>query len=372
MDHHEAPASSDMPELPQKIYEPVFAHHMEMEEYLKQELALSYVDLDGSHELKTCHGDILKIINALMDYTRMLNLVCGQWKLTGFRKATYEYQAGKLREIAEKFQTAIGYDYAAAMEKCRKKQAKKQRSDDVGEEALTLTVRKRQKTSEKDTEEGKTEQPESQTAESSSPYPSEEIPAPREEQFKKTLFYRTGGIHMTSIESRKALEGHLDLLKRNLAVTSLEVLKTKYKKPFDELRHKVSAAAAAYVKQVTLETIRIRADFMDEAQPLIQGTIDRSGILKQISAAAFERQDLAEIDQLALALKEQIHQALLPFYDRHVRLYLDEECFGDPPKAPKFYNEATGCIWKENAWVPMEPDPKALLLPVQDKPKTAA
>lgn len=183
MVHHEAPASSDMPELPQKIYEPVFAHHMEMEEYLKQELALSYVDLDGSHELKTCHGDILKIINALMDYTRMLNLACGQWKLTGFHKATYEYQAGKLREIAEKFQTAIGYDYAAAMEKCRKKQAKKQRSDDVGEDALTLTVRRQQKASEKNTEEMKAGQPKPTAAESSSPYPAEDSLPPWEDDF---------------------------------------------------------------------------------------------------------------------------------------------------------------------------------------------
>ena len=147
---------------------------------------------------------------------------------------------------------------------------------------------------------------------------------------------------MNNSELRKTLEEHLDLLKRNLAVASLEVLKTKYKKPFDELRHNIKSTATAYVKQITLENIRIRADFMDEAQPLIQETIDQSGILKQISAAAFKRQDIEEIDQLALTLKEQIRQALIPFYDKHICLYLDEECFGNPPKAPKFYNEASG------------------------------
>ncbi len=154
---NESTASANMPELPREIYEPVLAHHMEVEEYLKQELTLSYVDLDGSHELQTCYGDILKTINALMDYTRMLDLVCEQWHLTGFHKATYEYHAGKLREIAEKFQTAIGYDYHAAVEKCRKKQAKKSRSDDVGEDALTLTARRQQKAAEKKAEETKTE-----------------------------------------------------------------------------------------------------------------------------------------------------------------------------------------------------------------------
>ncbi len=177
---------------------------------------------------------------------------------------------------------------------------------------------------------------------------------------------------MENTELRKTLEEYLDLLRRNLAVASLEVLKTRYKKPFDELRHNISTTATAYVKQITLENIRIRADFMNEAQPLIQSTIDQSGILKQISAAAFKRQDIAEIDQLALALKEQIRQALIPFYDRHICLYLDDECFGNPPKAPKFYNEASGCMWKNNAWTPAEVEKGVILLPSQDKPKTAA
>ena len=171
---------------------------------------------------------------------------------------------------------------------------------------------------------------------------------------------------MESTELRKALEEYLDLLKRNLAVASLETLKTKYKKPFDELRHNISSTATAYVKQIAFENIRIRADFIDEAQPLIQSTVDQSGILKQISSAAFKRQDIAEIDQLALALKEQIHQALIPC------LYLDDECFGNPPKAPKFYNVASGCMWKDDTWAPAEVEKGVILLPAQDMPKTAA
>ena len=177
---------------------------------------------------------------------------------------------------------------------------------------------------------------------------------------------------MTSNELRKTLEGHLDILKKNLAVASLEVLKTRYNKPFDELRDNISSTATAYIKQITLENIRIRADFMDEAQPLIQSTIDQSGILKQISAAAFKRQDIEEIDQLALTLKEQIHQALIPFYDKHICLYLDDECFGKPPKAPKFYNEASGCMWKNNTWIPAEVEKGVILLPAQEMPRTAA
>ena len=177
---------------------------------------------------------------------------------------------------------------------------------------------------------------------------------------------------MKSTELRKELENYLIILKRNPDKVSLETLKTKYKKPFGELQHNISATATAYVKQIALENIRIRADFFEEAQPLIQSAIDQSGILQKISVAAFQKQDISEIDCLAATLKEQIHQTLIPFYERHIRLYLDGECFETPPGAPKFYNEATGCIWKGNAWIPLELDKKALLFPVQDKPKTAA
>ena len=124
---------------------------------------------------------------------------------------------------------------------------------------------------------------------------------------------------MEKNELRTALEGHLDTLRRNLAVVSLEELKTKYKKPFDELRHNISATATAYVKQATLEDLRIRQDFLEEARPIIQDAIDQSGLLRQISEAAFRRQDMDEVDRLALDLKGRISLALAPFYESHIR-----------------------------------------------------
>ena len=54
---------------------------------------------------------------------------------------TYEYHAEKLRKIADKLQAGIGYDYDKAVERCKKKRARKSHSSDVGEDALLLTVR---------------------------------------------------------------------------------------------------------------------------------------------------------------------------------------------------------------------------------------
>lgn len=177
---------------------------------------------------------------------------------------------------------------------------------------------------------------------------------------------------MEKNELRTALERHLDTLRRNLAVVSLEELKTKYRKPFGELQHNISTTATAYVKAVTLEGIRIRADFQGEAVPLIQAAIDQSGLMKQISAAAFRKQDISEFDRLAVDLKEQIDKALIPFYRKHLRLYMEKTPPGTPPKAAEFYNEATGCVWRDGAWTPTQVSNNIVLLPIREIPEAVA
>lgn len=160
---------------------------------------------------------------------------------------------------------------------------------------------------------------------------------------------------MDKQELRQTLAAHLDTLKRNReAAVPLEVLKTKYKKPYDKLKQDISAAASEYVKAVTLEGIKIRMDLMEEAEQVINGAIQQSGLLKQVSKAAFKRQDMEEIDALALELKKRIQEALQPFYERHLRLYLAPECFDGQPREPEIYNEVTGCALREGKWVPVD------------------
>ena len=88
------------------------------------------------------YGDVVKIVNALRDYAKLLELVCDEWDLVGFHRATYEYHAEKLRQIADKFQCGIGYDYDAAVQKCQKMRGKTPRNADVGEEAMVLAVKR--------------------------------------------------------------------------------------------------------------------------------------------------------------------------------------------------------------------------------------
>ena len=106
-------------ELPAATYEPQLSASIDLERCLSREVLLHVFDLSGTHEVKTCYGDVVKIVNALRDYAKLLELVCDEWELAGFHRATYEYQAEKLRQIADKLQCGI-----------------------VGEDAMVLAVKR--------------------------------------------------------------------------------------------------------------------------------------------------------------------------------------------------------------------------------------
>ena len=67
-------------------------------------IILRYRDLDGEHEIRTCPGDIYKIVNVFMEYARLLELVCDEWDLGPYHRAVNEVTADKLRSIAKKYQ----------------------------------------------------------------------------------------------------------------------------------------------------------------------------------------------------------------------------------------------------------------------------
>lgn len=123
--------------LPYEKYEPVISRPLELDA-LDVEVTLSVFDIHGDHEIRTCYGDIRKIVDALRDYSRLLEMVCDDWDLGGFHLALYQYYAEAYRELAGKLQAGIGYDYDATMAKCQKKRGKKQRNEDVGGEALAM------------------------------------------------------------------------------------------------------------------------------------------------------------------------------------------------------------------------------------------
>lgn len=166
---------------------------------------------------------------------------------------------------------------------------------------------------------------------------------------------------------RADLVTHLDTLRRNLEVVSIEVLKTKYQKPYEALRKDICAAATAYTRHLSLSNIRIKASYMEEAKPYIDAAVQATTKLKAISDAAFKRQDIEEIEQLALELRQEILDALHPLYLRHLGFFLTAECFSTPGRMPEIYNDVNGSIWKDGAWLPFDDTGSGLLLLAEEK-----
>lgn len=81
------------------------------------------------------YRDIILMICMLRDYVKMLD---------EYKENDIVYQAyyrKKFMEIADRLSEQIGYDYDAAVEKCKKKLQKEETSSDIGEEAVALTVK---------------------------------------------------------------------------------------------------------------------------------------------------------------------------------------------------------------------------------------
>ncbi|MCM1305277.1 MAG: hypothetical protein NC306_14405 [Butyrivibrio sp.] len=155
-------------------------------------------------------------------------------------------------------------------------------------------------------------------------------------------------------QAREELARLLATLKHNREKVPLDVLKTKYKKGYAALCADIKRMASGYAAKTVLDEIRIHRDCLGEAIPIINGTIERSGILKQLSRAAFSHQDMAEFDALARILREKILADLEPFYARHLALYITQECLENPDTAPLIYCAASHCFWQDGKWVPLE------------------
>ena len=150
------------------------------------------------------------------------------------------------------------------------------------------------------------------------------------------------------------LEKLLNTLKTNRDKVPLNILKTKYKKGYEELRRNIRNTTTEYVKQVALHGIRIHKDYVDEGIAIMEKALQESGLLKEISKAAYCKQNITEVTNLALKLRKTILEALDPFYGSHTGLYLTPECLENPGILPEFYCFANGCIWKKGQWIPLE------------------
>ena len=146
---------------------------------------------------------------------------------------------------------------------------------------------------------------------------------------------------------REDLEFHLDTLRRNLEVVSMEDLKAKY------------------TQYISLGGIRVKSRYGDEAVKYINEAIKDTPYLKKISEAAFERQDMDEIAALARQLREVVLQSLHVFSLPLFCLYVPTECMNDYHTPPEIYNDVTSQVLRNGEWQLAENIRPGELIPVQ-------
>lgn len=109
-------------------------------------------------------------------------------------------------------------------------------------------------------------------------------------------------------ESKEKYVALLAQLKRNRDNVPLEVLKTKYRKPFEELQNRLKAMTVQIVYDVVLNSLLIRYEDADGAYAEINQLIEESGLAKEISQEVFLNQDLGVVEEKTMELRKRVHE----------------------------------------------------------------
>lgn len=100
----------------------------------------------------------------------------------------------------------------------------------------------------------------------------------------------------------------LDSLRRNKENVPLETLKTKYRKPYEQLTQSIQSMTREILQEVTLDDLQIELAEADQRYLEINSAIRESGIMKKISRAAFIQQDADLVLEYAGQLREIVHR----------------------------------------------------------------
>lgn len=98
----------------------------------------------------------------------------------------------------------------------------------------------------------------------------------------------------------------LTSLKRNKEQVPLDQLKTKYRKPYEQLKQELKAMTEDMLYMIVLSGIKIPREQAQEWERKVNETIEASGLLAEISHAVYRDQDIGQILGLAQKLKRLV------------------------------------------------------------------
>ena len=103
-------------------------------------------------------------------------------------------------------------------------------------------------------------------------------------------------------------ESLLNQLKRNKENVSLELLTTKYRKSYDQLKEKLRSMTKDILQDIVLSGLQIEQAQAKEKYMEINAAIVVSGLLEKVSHAVFHQQDMGQVLEYAGKLREIVHR----------------------------------------------------------------
>lgn len=101
----------------------------------------------------------------------------------------------------------------------------------------------------------------------------------------------------------------LECLKRNRENVSPELLKTKYRKAYDQLKEKIKVMTDSIIWDIVTYDLLVDRSRSEEIFAKINTAISESDILQQISYAAFRHQDANQVLECVGQLRKIVHAA---------------------------------------------------------------
>ena len=126
----------------------------------------------------------------------------------------------------------------------------------------------------------------------------------RDIAFYKKESYDSADLAEVDIEEYRSL---MECLKRNKENVPPELLTTKYRRSYDQLKERIQAMTKEIFQDVVLSGLKIERSQADQKYLEINSAIRESGIMKKASQAAFIQQDADLVLEYAGQLREIVH-----------------------------------------------------------------
>lgn len=147
-------------------------------------------------------------------------------------------------------------------------------------------------------------------------------------------------------KDEEKLKSLLETLKKNDENVPKELLQTKYKKPYRELKDNIKEVADRISGKRLREGIVIRNDeagqvLLNQIQAMLEEK-RRAGANKELGRILYEEYSLEKFLQAVEEIRIAVWNLWITYWQQHCCVYAAPECFDENGPLPKIYNDLTG------------------------------